>query len=412
MSESNEVIYDWNHRGHAAPFTWPRVRLHDETLRDGLQSPSVTDPDIELKRRVVRLLDQLSVDTADIGLPGAGPRAVADITAIVEQIRDEKLSIRPTVACRTHPADIQPAIDIANRTGVQLEAMMFLGTSPIRLYAEGWDEDRLEKLTRTAMRQAVQGGLEATFVTEDTVRSSPTTLRRLFTAAIEEGATCLILCDTVGHSTPQGVHNLLRWTHDLLIGLGVRDRVSVDWHGHDDRGLSLINTLTAVEAGADRLHGTILGIGERVGNASLDHVMVNLRLLGADDRDLSKLNELVQLVSEATETPIPVNYPVFGADAFRTATGVHAAAVIKAERKQDDELADRVYSGVPARWVGREQEIAVGFMSGASNVRYWLEKRGIEATEDVVSAILNHAKAAQKLLTDDEILGLVATAAK
>jgi 2-isopropylmalate synthase len=408
MNEPAEVIYDWNLRGHEAPYKWPRVALHDETLRDGLQSPSVKDPDRERKHQILRLLDELSVDTADIGLPGAGQRAIDDITALVEQVRDEKLAIRPTVACRTHPADIQPAIEISQRTGVPLEAMMFLGTSPIRLYAEGWDEDRLERLTRDAMRMAKEGGLGATFVTEDTVRSSPTTLRRLFTAAIEEGATCLILCDTVGHATPAGVHNLLRWTHDLLLGLGVRDRVSIDWHGHDDRGLSLINTLAAVQAGADRIHGSILGIGERVGNCSLDHVMVNLRLLGADERDLSSLDALVQLVSEATETPIPVNYPVFGADAFRTATGVHAAAVIKAERKHDTEIADRVYSGVPARWVGRSQEIAVGFMSGASNVRYWLESRGLDANDEVVGRILDRAKSSQHLLSDDELHRLAA----
>ncbi len=410
MSES-DVTWDWNVRGHCTT-EYRRVALHDETLRDGLQSPSVADPSPEDKHAIVRLLDNLGVDTADIGLPGSGERAIADITSIVELIRDEGLSIRPTVACRTHPHDIAPAIEISQRTGVALEAMMFLGTSPVRLYAEGWDEERLERLTRDSMRMAREGGLGATFVTEDTIRSKPTTLRRIFTAAVEEGATCLILCDTVGHATPDGVRNLVNWTHDLLIGLGLRDEVAIDWHGHDDRGLSLINTLAAVEAGADRVHGTILGIGERVGNASLDHLLVNLRLLGADSRELTSLNELVHLVSRATETPIPVNYPVFGADAFRTATGVHAAAVIKAERKGEVDLADRVYSGVPARWVGREQEILVGFMSGASNVRYYLEHRGLMVGDELVDAILARAKQSDRLLTEQEILSMAQPAAK
>lgn len=400
MTQDN-IIHDWNLDGPAAPT--PRVRLHDETLRDGLQSPSVTDPDLDQKLRILRLLDGLGVDTADLGLPGAGDRARQDIEALVRLIRDEGLRIRPTVACRTHPADIQPAAELADRVGMPIEAMMFLGTSPIRLYAEDWDEDRLERLTRESMRLAVRSGLGATFVTEDTVRSHPDTLRRLFIAAIEEGATCLILCDTVGHATPDGTRNLVRWTLRLLQELGVHDRVTVDWHGHNDRGLALVNALAAAEAGAHRLHGTILGIGERVGNTALDQLLVNLRLLGADPRDLSGLYELARIVSAATETPIPVNYPVLGDDAFRTATGVHAAAVIKAKRKHDDWLADRVYSGVPASWVGRDQEIAVGFMSGASNVRFWLESHGVEATEARVQAILERAKHTKKLLTENEL---------
>ncbi len=404
MTDAAGIIHDWNTNGPERHPVLARVLLHDETLRDGLQSPSVTDPDLDDKLEILRLVSSLGVDSADLGLPGAGERARQDIEALVALIRDEKLPIRATVACRTHPADIQPAIDLAQRTGVAIEAMMFLGTSPIRLYAEDWDVARLEKLTRDSMRQAARGGLGATFVTEDTVRSSPETLERLFVAAIEEGATCLILCDTVGHATPQGTRNLVRWTRDLVARLGKTGEVSVDWHGHNDRGLALINALAAAEAGADRLHGTILGIGERVGNTALDQLLVNLRLLGATGHDLTQLHRLARLVSKATETPIPVNYPVLGDDAFRTATGVHAAAVIKAKRKKDDWLADRVYSGVPATWVGRDQEIAVGFMSGASNVRYWLETHGIEATEARVSAILDRAKQTKKLLTEAELL--------
>lgn len=406
MEGQSAIIHDWNVAGPGVADPPPRVELHDETLRDGLQSPSVTDPGLADKIRILRLVDGLGVESADLGLPGAGDRARVEIEALVRLIRDEQLAIRPTVACRTHPADIEPAIDIASRLGVRLEAMMFLGTSPIRLYAEDWDDARLERLTRDAMRMAARGGLGATFVTEDTVRSKPETLRRLFTAAIEEGATCLILCDTVGHATPVGTRELVRWTLNLVRELGVDDRVTVDWHGHNDRGLALANALAAASAGAHRLHGTVLGIGERVGNTALDQLLVNLRLLGSDERDLSRLFELAQLVSAATETPIPVNYPVLGDDAFRTATGVHAAAVIKAKRKGDEWLADRVYSGVPARWVGRDQQIAIGFMSGASNVKFWLETHGIPPTDVRVAAILERAKQTTRLLTDQELLEL------
>lgn len=404
----DEVIYDWNVRGHALSPAMRRVQLHDETLRDGIQSPSVTDPSIEDKATILRLLAKVGVDNVNVGLPGAGTRAVEDVTHLVEIARDEKLGVGIGCAARTHPADIRPILDIAERTGVPIEVMTFLGSSPIRMYAEDWEEERLEQLTRTAVRLGTEAGLPVSFVTEDTIRSQPRTLRRLFEGAVEEGATRLVLCDTVGHATTNGVFNLVHFAEDVLLGMGMRDQVKLDWHGHNDRGHALTNALYAIEAGADRIHGTILGIGERVGNTSMDQVLVNLKLLGVIDRDLSDLAALVQKVSEAVEWPIPWNYPVFGRDAFRTATGVHAAAVIKALNKGDAHLADQVYSGVPASWFGRSQEIAIGFMSGESNVRYWLKHRGLPDDDALVRAIFQAAKEGSELLSDDEILAICA----
>lgn len=402
-----ELIYDWNVNGDQPTPSLRQVEVHDETIRDGIQCPSVTDPSLDDKLAIVRLLDKLGVSSCDLALPGAGERATADCQRLVEMIRDEGLSIRPAAAGRTHPNDIRPIVEITQRTGVPVEAMMFLGTSPIRAYAEGWDEDRLESLTRSAVKMAVEGGIPASFVTEDTVRSRPETLERLFTAAVEEGADRLVLCDTVGHATPDGVFNLTRWTIALLQRLGVRDKVRVDWHQHNDRGLSLVNTIYAIEAGADRIHGTTLGIGERVGNTPLDQLLVNMKLLGIWQGDLEALSQLCTLVSRATDVPIPVSYPVFGADAFRTGTGVHAAAVIKAQRKGDQWLADRIYSGVPAAWFGRDQEIEIGHQSGLSNVRYWLHQRGIPQDETVVQAIFSRAKTCDSMLSNDEVMAIV-----
>ena len=400
-----DVIYDWNLRGATPPPRHRAVGLHDETLRDGLQCPSVTDPPIEAKKQIIRLLDRAGVHTVDVGLPGAGPRAVADVTVLTELIRDEGLAIRPTAAARTHPADIAPIIEISEKTGVPIEVMAFLGASPIRLYAEGWDEDLLEKRTRTAVRMIKDAGLKANFVTEDTTRSQPTTLRRLFEAAIEEGVDGLTVCDTVGHASPTGVFNLVHFTRDIIRGMGTDTQI--DWHGHDDRGFGLINALVAIEAGVDRVHGTVLGVGERVGNTPLDHLLVNLRLYGTIDNNLDSLAELVDLVSRHCEVPVPVSYPVFGADAFRTGTGVHAAAVIKAMRKGHAWLADAVYSGVPARWFGRRQEIEIGHMAGDSNIVYWLESRGLPTEASLVQAIRSVAKAGSRLLDNGEVMEIV-----
>ena len=215
----------------------------------------------------------------------------------------------------------------------------------------------------------------------------------------------LCVCDTVGHATPNGVFNLIHFTRDVIRGLGTSTRI--DWHGHNDRGFGLGNAISAIEAGADRVHGTILGMGERVGNTSLDLLLVNLKLLGIEENELAAIAELVDLASQACSWPIPVNYPVFGKDAFRTATGVHAAAIIKAENRGETGLADLVYSGVPASWFGREQEIDIGHMSGDSNIVFWLRKRGYEATPERVAAIRKLAKAGNRTLETAEVLAAI-----
>jgi len=408
MSDSNEisessVIHDWNVQGGAKPARRPKIV--DETLRDGVQCPSVTDPPIDAKVQIVRLLAGLGVDVVDIGLPGAGPRAVADVTRLATLIRDEKLPIAANCAARTIDADIRPIIDISQKVGIPIEVMAFLGASPIRLYAEGWDVDLLETRTRSSIRLAKQNGLPCTFVTEDTTRSSPETLRRLFLAAIEEGADGLCLCDTVGHATDAGVRNLLAFARGVVVESG-RD-VRLDWHGHNDRGYGLSNAVAAVEDGVDRVHGCVLGVGERVGNTSLDLLLVNLKLMGWFDGDLSRLAELVDLTSQHTNVPIPVSYPVFGKDAFRTGTGVHAAAVIKAINKGADWLADRVYSGVPAAWFGRRQEIEIGPMAGDSNIVFWLKQRKLEPVPALVAAIREKAKGSARMLTEEEVYAVV-----
>jgi 2-isopropylmalate synthase len=378
--------------------------LDDETLRDGLQSPSVVDPALDRKVEILHLMNSLGIETADVGLPGAGPRQREAVECLCREIADHRLRIRANCAARTMVVDIQPIADVVQRTGVPIEACVFIGSSPIRQYAEEWDLERVLHHTREAVAFAVGEGLDVMYVTEDTIRAAPDHLRILFSAAVEAGAKRLCLCDTVGAAVPRGVRNLVAWTRGVLDELGVGDRVGIDWHGHRDRGLDVANTLAALEAGATRVHGTALGVGERVGNTPMEQLLVNLRLLGWRSDDLSRLPEYVSAVSQAVGVPIPVNMPIVGRDAFRTATGVHAAAVIKAERKGAAWLADRVYSGVPASWVGRAQEIEIGHMSGASNVIYYLQTRGLPATPDVVQAVLAAAKQSERLLTDDEIL--------
>jgi len=406
-SDAKQLIYDWNSKRYRGPVILNRgFELHDETLRDGIQNPTVVDPDIEDKLTILHMLEDIGVDTIDVGLPGAGPRAFEDVLRLCREIADNRMKIRPTCAGRTLVQDIEPMADVSQRAGIPVEVMTFIGSSPIRSLAEDWSVELIRKRSVAAIRFGVQEGLPVNYVTEDTTRSRPDVLWELFRAAVDNGASRLTLCDTVGHVTPDGVRNLVQFTRHLIEASG--SGVGIDWHGHNDRGLGVVNTIWALEFGADRAHGTILGIGERVGNASLDQILVNLKLLGElGDRDLSRLAPLCRKVAEATQFPIPINYPVFGEDAFRTGTGVHAAAILKAMEKGEAYLADRVYSGVPAGAFGREQEIGIGPMSGISNVRYWCHRRDIEPSEELTRAILSKAKESKRLMTDDEIQAVV-----
>lgn len=402
----NELIYDWNRVGRDAILDRKKpVAFDDETLRDGLQSPSAINPTVEQKIEILRLMEKLGIDRVDLGLPGAGPQHIDHIDALLKTIVDEKMRIKPGCAVRTVVSDIEPIDKLQQKFGIPIQASAFLGTSPIRQYAEGWTLDKLMSTMETAVKWAVGHSIPVMFVTEDTTRSKPGDIKALYARAIELGAYSICVCDTCGHVTPHGVKSLLKFVFDEIVNPAGKGTL-VNWHGHSDRGLGLMNALAAVEAGADIIHGTALGLGERVGNTQMDQLLVNLKLLGLIDNDLSALAEYVRKAHQYTGVPLPENYPVFGEDAFDTGTGVHAAAVIKAKKKGDDWLADRVYSGVPAGEFGLEQRIRVGHMSGKSNVISWLESHGYEATEERVAKILEAAKASKKLLSDEQLKDL------
>jgi 2-isopropylmalate synthase len=407
-NEAN-LIFEWDQMHPRAKPGQP-FELVDESMRDGVQSPSVTAPSLAHKLELLELMADLGIQVVDIGLPGAGPRAFDDVVAQAKHIVKHKLGLKVYCAARTHLDDIAPVAEAQQRSGMPIAVYTFIGSSPIRQWVEGWDLDFLVRTSAESIDFAVKEGLEVGYVTEDTTRSPPETLERLFRSAVDHGARRLVLCDTVGHATPEGTRALVSWTRGLLASMHV-PHMEIDWHGHNDRGLALANSIAALEAGVHRVHGCGLGIGERVGNTALDLLLLNLKLMGWIDNDLSQLVTYVRKVSEATNFPVPRNYPLSGEDAFRTATGVHAAAITKAQKLGDHWLADRVYSGVPASEFGREQVIEISHMSGMSNVRAWLEKYLIPATDELCMAILQRAKSGTRTLTDDEIFEVCATVA-
>jgi 2-isopropylmalate synthase len=400
-----DLIFDWNHTDDPPKLARGTVTFDDETLRDGLQSASVSDPPLDEKIEILHLMEKLGIHSADVGLPAAGTRAFDDTLALVQETVKTGMRLRPNAAARTMVKDIEPIAEISQRAGCPVEVAMFIGSSPIRFYTESWEIDRLLRLTEEAVTFAVGHGLPVMFVTEDTTRATPDTVRRLYQTAIRSGAERITVADTVGHAVPHGVRAVLAFVRDVADEAG--EGILIDWHGHNDRGLGVVNALIAALAGADQIHGTALGVGERCGNAAMDQILVNLKLMGLIDNDLSLLASYCERVSESYRIEIPCNYPVVGRDAFRTATGVHAAAVIKASRHGDAWLEDMIYSSVPASQFGREQIIEIGPMSGLSNVVFWLQRRGIEPDPELTQRIFDRAKQAKAVLEEEEILGVV-----
>ncbi|MCK5688827.1 2-isopropylmalate synthase [Myxococcota bacterium] len=399
-------MYDWNRDGSKGRvFKYP-FELLDETLRDGIQSPSVTDPSVEDKLQLIHIMNELGIGMVDLGLPNAGPRSRDAVLALARGISDARLPIKTCCAARTRAEDVRPVVDTVQATGLPIEVYVFVGSSPVRLFAEDWTVNDLLAHVREAVTFARKEGLVVNLVTEDTTRARPEVLRALYTEAVELGASRLCLTDTVGHATPDGVQRLFAWVRLLLEEIGAQD-VGLDWHGHNDRGMAVANSLVAIEAGAGRVHGTALGIGERVGNAALDQILVNLKLEGAWKGSLSRLMDYCEKTAEACDIQIPPNYPVVGRDAFRTGSGVHAAAIVKALERGDQDLVDRVYSCVPANWLGRQQEIEISHMSGMSNVVYWLKKREIEYDPALATVIFNAAKNGRRTLRENEILKII-----
>jgi 2-isopropylmalate synthase len=400
------LIHDWNLPEGAGPASSavPSVALLDDTLRDGLQNAAVRQPSLDEKRELLHLMAGAGVTSVNLGLPGSSRAAFESAKQLCLEIARERLPLAVVCAGRTLETDMRAIVELAERTGLPIEGHAFVGTSAIRAAAEGWEAALIAERTRSALGILVGAGLSAAFVSEDTTRSRPDALCEIFSVALDAGATRICLCDTVGHATPLGARRLVSFTQDFLAGRGAR--VALDWHGHNDRGLGLANALSAIDAGVSRVHATLLGVGERVGNVQLELVILNLALAGHLPLELEPLSRYASRMAELLAWTIPPNHPLLGENAFRTATGVHAAAIVKA-RRLGDALSDQVYSAVPARAVGRKQEIRIGRMSGRANVVSWLAEHGIEVSDAVVRAVLERARAADHLLSDEEIMETV-----
>ncbi|MFO0758915.1 MAG: 2Fe-2S iron-sulfur cluster-binding protein [Byssovorax sp.] len=288
------------------------VKVVDETLRDGLQNASGVNPAVDYKVDLLHAMAKIGVDVVSVGLPAAGKRHADDCHLLCKEILDARLPLVATAAARTVVADVEGIATASQRAGMPIEVYSFIGSSPIRHYAESWDLDFLLGNVRRATETAVKNGLPFCLVTEDTTRAHPDILRALFRTAIDAGAVRLCLCDTTGHVTPYGVEELIAFVRAELAAMGAT-HVELDWHAHNDRGLSVATALWAASIGVHRIHGTGLGVGERVGNSSLEILIDNLGKLGIRTPvPAEHLVEYCQLAARALHWEIPPDHPIAG----------------------------------------------------------------------------------------------------
>ncbi len=392
-----QLIYDWNRQSGAAPLTCSPEVL-DVTLLEAPHSPAARQPPLSERLRLLHQLDELGLDLVCLGDAGEG---WAETLPLVSEVAESRLKVRSAVLCRNHATELERVAEASEQLGHAIHVLLQCGYSPLQEWkGEAWAAARAERMQESVMF-AVGLGLTVTLLCPDAPRAHPGWLVDTLGRALDSGAQRLALVDTTGCATPEGVARLVAFVTELCRRKGLPERI--DWFGFNDRGLALANALTALESGASRVHASVLGLAERSGCVPLDLLLINLRLLGALDRPMEALASVCQRVAEGYQVEVLSNYPVLGKDAFRTGTGVHAAAIIKAERKGFSWLADLIYSGVPAALFGFEQLIEVGPMAGESNVLHWLARNHLEATPERVQALLAAAKSADHVLSDEEI---------
>lgn len=393
----NDLLYNWGGmRKHSG-----KVELNDETLRDGLQATYVRHPSPEDKKKFLDILALLGIHSANIGFPAASPMQERDVRELLQHVKDKKYNLQLDCGARTLISDIDPALRVMDAVGYPLEIGIFIGSSKVRQLVEKWELRQMGTLVSNAVSYARKHGAKVMFVTEDTTRAHPKTLEYLYKTAIDSGASRLCICDTVGVATPMGVQKLIKYFHTNIIG---SSRVKVDWHGHNDRGLAVANSLAAADSGVDRIQATALGVGDRAGNTAMEELCINLWMEKRVDMQVKYINRYTKFASQKMKVRISPKNPLVGSEVFSTSTGVHAAAIKKAFDIGRKELGAIVYSAIDPSWVGRRLTIKIGPMSGKANVLWVLGKLGMGGSPDsLVSRILEEAKKRNKIFSSRDL---------
>lgn len=373
--------------------------LVDTTLRDGIQAPGIEQPSLEQKLAIIDFDARIGIEVVDVCLPGIGGSCYKEGVECARYIAKNHPHMEIVVLARTTQSDVDATLRFSEEAGVPLSVVLFRGSSDLRLLAEGWDEQQIIDDMYDYTRLLVSGGQKVVCSTEDTTRTRPDFLEKIFLAGKDGGAKEFCIADTVGYTDPFSVENQSRWVREKLGSACL----GLHFHGHNDIGMAVANSLAALKGGADKIHVTWRGVGERAGNTPLEAFLGVLYTFGIEKYDLSMLVGGSQMVSEIFNRPIPVDSPLIGDAVYTTSTGIHAAGIHKAEQRGQKYLADIVYSAVPPSILGRKHTINIGPLSGRHNVERVLEKLEIPVTEKLVKALLKAAKLLNRDLSSKEI---------
>lgn len=399
MSDLHEsaLVYDWNMTDADAPLA-RGVRVIDETLYEAVHAASAL-PDAGAISELLRCMPAIGI--SEVGLGALSASTLPEIVRRARLIAEERLPLAPACVVDAVSTEVDRVAHVLDASGGRLTVTLLVQASSLQQRALGQAPDRALADLEGALEAAARCGADSALLLHDAGRAHPAPLRRIVNAALGHGVERVCLWDSAGRTSPRGAGRLVAFMRRVA---AERDAlIQVGWFGRNDRDLALASALEARRRGADALHATALGLGHGAGCVPIDLLLANLLLLEVIDSDLSALKQYCDLAARAFGFSIPASYPVFGGDAFRTATGVHAAAIIKARDKGDHWLADRVYSSVPAGLFGLHQIIDVGPMSGESNAVAWLRHHGFTPQPELVKRIIARAKASKATLTAEEM---------
>jgi 2-isopropylmalate synthase len=368
MSES--LIHKWNPDTEILKRLYQEALVVDETLRDGLQGYLNRQPSIEEKIQFLEMMHSLGITDLALGFPAGNP---GDMPDLARHIIQRKFQFNPYALARIVESDIDAIDEIAQETGLSIAVMLFVGSSPIRAFVEGWDFKEKGLQVEKMIKYAHSKSLEVIFATEDTTQSQHETIERLYKTALDQGVKRLLIADTVGAAEPNDVRVIINYfKNEIMNGFS---GIELDWHGHNDLGLAVANSLQAIQSGVKRVHGTVRGIGERAGNAALEQLIYNMYKHGNNRYNLQELRTYDRLVSDSTsEGDLSPRQPIVGDKIFTTRSGIHTSAILAALELGGPELADLIYSSVSAGALGREQEFELNEYSGSAGVKHELAK--------------------------------------
>lgn len=390
------------------------AQIDDETLRDGLQSSGIRHPTPEEGLVLFDLMYQLGTQRADIGFAAAGEAHMKRIKAIAEHnsILDPKMEI--SCAARMTPQDIEPIVQISQEIGAHFWADAFIGITPERIDSEGWNQKQMIEWVENTVGFSLENDVDVMLVTESTIdgiEKNAEFLEQIYLTGLNKGAKRVCISDTTGARLPHEVEEAVLWMRQLLNRSGF-EKVAIDFHGHNDLRSAVPNSIAALRAGAQRVHATILHAGERRGNTDRTALQLQLRRTGMDQGayNLRVIPEYVRQASRILGIEVRESYPGIGDESRAVISGVHASAVLKAKKIQEDN-AGGVY--LPVNYqellgVEPSHVVRIGPMAGRASVHLWAIFQGLDEISDAqATKVIAWAKKEKRALTDDEIRKLL-----